>query len=153
MPAVYDIADRSASLTAAGRLGEFRTGSFRAFVTEIGVSVGVAGASPSIGLIRPNAIGVTPTSPKTAQARDPASPAASVTTATGWSTAPTLPGTPIYLRRVTLPATLGAGWVWQFPIGQPGELVIPASSSLLLDLIALSASTATAVDWYVSYVE
>jgi hypothetical protein len=150
MPAEYSVADRSASLTAAGRLGEFRTGAFRAYVREIGVSVGVAGASPSLGVIRPNAIGVTPTTPKTAQAHDPASPAGTVTTATAWGTAPTLPASPVYLRRVTLPATLGAGWVWPF---QPGELIIPINSSLLLDLIALSAATATAVDWYLDYYE
>jgi hypothetical protein len=152
MPAVYQVADRSASLTAAGRLGEFRTtATDRAFIREISVSVGVAGASPTIGIIRPNAIGVTPTTPKTAQAIDPANPAATLTTATAWGTAPTLPGTPVYLERVTLPATLGAGWVWQWAPGE--ELIIPISSSLLVDLIALSAATATAIDWRVKYVE
>lgn len=150
MPAEYSIADRSASLTAAGRLGEFRTGAYRAYVKEIGVSVGVAGASPSVGLIRPNAIGVTPTTPKTAQANDPGSPPGTVQTATAWTTPPTLPATPVYMRRVTLPATLGAGWVWSF---QPYELVIPINSSLLVDLIALSAATATAIDWYMGYYE
>jgi hypothetical protein len=146
MGAVYEIADRSASLTAAGRLAEFRTTSTdRAFVREIGVSVGVAGAAPTIGLIRANAIGVTPTSPKTVQAADPGDPAGTVTTATAWATAPTLAATPIYLRRIALPANLGAGWVWTFG---PEELVIPVSGSLLIDLISLSAATATAIDWY-----
>lgn len=151
MPASYEIADRSASVTAAARLAEIRTTSTdRAHVKEIGVSVGVAGAAPTIGLIRPNAIGVTPTSPKTVQAGDPGSPAGTVTTAVAWGTAPTLPGTPVYLRRVTLPATLGAGWVWAF---SPEQLVIPISSSLLIDLIALSAAVATAIDFYVSLYE
>jgi hypothetical protein len=146
MPAGYSVADRSASLTAAARLAELRTAAGdRAYIREIGVSVGVAGASPTIGLIRPNAIGVTPTSPKTAQANDPGQPAGTATSAVAWGTAPTLPGTPIYLRRVTLPATLGAGWIWTFGYG---ELVVPVSSSLLLDLIALSAATATAIDFY-----
>jgi hypothetical protein len=151
MPASYTVADRSASLTAAARLAEFRTtATDRAFVKEIGVSVGVAGASPTVGLIRPNAIGVTPTAPKTAQALDPGNPAGTLTSAVAWGTAPTLPATPIYLRRVTLPAALGAGWVWSFAMG---ELIIPISSSLLLDLIALSAATATAIDWYIDYYE
>lgn len=148
----YQISDRSASLTVAGRLGEIRTSATdRAFVREIGVSVGVAGAAPVIGLIRPNAIGVTPTAPKTALAIDPANPAGTVQSATAWATAPTLPGTAIYLARVGLPATIGAGWVWSWNPGE--ELVIPISSSLLIDCISLSAATATAVDWYVKYVE
>jgi hypothetical protein len=122
MPAGYSVADRSASLTAAARLAELRTAAGdRAYIREIGVSVGVAGASPTIGLIRPNAIGVTPTSPKTAQANDPGQPAGTATSA------------------------LGAGWIWTFGYG---ELVVPVSSSLLLDLIALSAATATAIDFY-----
>lgn len=151
MPALYAVSDRSASVTVAGRLAELRTTSTdRLFVTEIGVSVGVAGAAPTIGLIRPNAIGVTPTSPKTVQALDPGDPAGTGTTATAWGTAPTLPATPVYLRRVALPATVGAGWVWTFA---PGELVVPVSSSLLIDLIALSAAAATAIDFYIQLTE
>jgi hypothetical protein len=151
VPAVYSIADRSASLTAAGRLAEIRTTSTdRAYVREIGVTVGVAGASPTIGIIRPLAIGVTPTSPKTVQGEDTANAAGTATSAVAWTTAPTIAGTPLYLRRVTLPATLGAGWVWTFA---PEELVIPVSSSLLIDLAALSAAVATAIDFYVKLVE
>lgn len=152
MPAIYQVSDRSASITAAARFAEIRTAaSDQAFVREIGVAVGVAGAAPTIGIIRPNAIGVTPTSPKTAQAIGVGAPAATVTSAVAWGTAPTLPATPIYLARVGLPATVGAGWVWAWNPGE--ELVIPVSSSLLIDCVALSAATATAVDWYVKYVE
>jgi hypothetical protein len=151
MPATYAVADRSASVTAAARLAEIRTtATDRLFVREIGVSVGVAGAAPTIGIIRPNAIGVTPTSPKTGQAEDPANPAGTGTSAVAWGTAPTLPGTPIYMRRVTLPAALGAGWVWSF---EPEGLVVPVSSSLLIDLVAISAAVATAIDFYVRWWE
>jgi hypothetical protein len=152
MAALYQVATRSSSLTAAARLAEFRTAAGdRAYIREIGVSVGVAGAAPTIGLIRPNAIGVTPTSPLTAQAIDPASPAGTATIATAWGTAPTLAASPVYLTRVSLPATLGAGWVWAWNPGE--ELVVPISSSLLIDLVALSAATATAVDVYIRYSE
>lgn len=152
MPAIYQVSDRSASLTAAGRFAEIRTAATdMAYIREIGVSVGVAGAAPTIGIIRPNAIGVTPTTPKTAQAIVPGQPAGTVASAVAWATAPTLPATPIYLARVGLPATVGAGWVWSWNPGE--ELVIPVSSSLLIDCIALSAAVATAVDWYVKYVE
>lgn len=152
MPATYAVSDRSASLTAAGRLGEIRTASTeRIYIKEIGVAVGVAGAAPTVGIIRPNAIGVTPTSPKTAVAEEPAAPTGTVTSATAWSTPPTLPGTPVYLRRVGLPATVGAGWVWTWGYGE--ELIVPVSSSILIDLIALSSAAATAIDWYVKWVQ
>lgn len=152
MPATYAVADRSASITAAARLAEIRTASTdKIYIREIGVSVGVAGAAPTIGIIRPNAIGVTPTSPKTGQAEDSSSPAGTAQSAVAWGTAPTLPGTPIYLRRVGLPATVGAGWVWTWNPGE--ELVVPVSSSILIDLIALSTATSTAIDFYAKWVE
>lgn len=152
MAAYYSLADRSASLTAAGRLGEIRTGSGqRMYIREIGVSVGVAGAAPTVGLIRVNVLGVTPTAAKAAQAEDPAQPASAVTSAVAWGTAPTLPATPIYFRRVGLPATIGAGWVWTWNPGE--ELVVAVSSAILIDLVAISAAVATAVDWYVKWTE
>jgi hypothetical protein len=152
MPATYAVAERSASLTAAGRFGELRTAATdKLYVREIGVSVGVAGAAPTIGIIRPLAIGVTPTTPKTGQAEDPSSPAGTGQSAVAWTTAPTLPATPVYIRRVGLPATVGAGWIWTWNPGE--ELVVPVSSSILIDCIALSAATATAIDWYAKWVE
>lgn len=152
MPATYAVADRSSSLTAAGRLAEIRTAATdKVYIRELGVSVGVAGAAATIGIIRPAAIGVTPTAPKTGQAEDPASPAGTAQSAVAWTTAPTLPATPVYMRRVGLPASVGAGWVWTWNPGE--ELVIPVSSSVLIDLIALSAAAATAIDFYAKWVE
>ena len=150
--AQYSVADRTASVTTAVRLMELRTAATeRIYITEIGVSVAVAGASPSLGIIRVNALGVTPTTPKLGQARDPADAVSVSSTAVAWATPPTLPATPIYLRRVTLPATIGAGWVWTFPPGS--ELVVPVSSAILLDMVAISAAVATAIDFYVHWRE
>jgi hypothetical protein len=152
MPALYQIADRSASLTAAGRLAELRTSATdRPFIREIGIFVAVAGAAPTVGIVRPNAIGVTPTAPKTVQAVDPANPAGTVTSAVAWGTAPTLAATPLYLARAALPATVGAGVIFSWNPGE--ELVVPVSSSLLIDLISLSAAVATAIDFYVKLAE
>jgi hypothetical protein len=151
MPATYAVSDRSASLTAAGRFAELRTAATDSvFIREIGVSVGVAGAAPTVGIIRPNAIGVTPTSPKTGVAEGPWA-LWHCSSAVAWTTAPTLPATPIYLRRVGLPATVGAGWIWTWNPGE--ELIVPVSSSILIDCIALSAAVATAIDFYVKWVE
>jgi len=152
MPAAYAVSDRSASLTAAGRLAEIRSSATdELFIREIGVAVGVNGASPTVGLIRRNALGVTPTSPKTGQAENASAPAGTGQSAVAWGTPPTLPGTPIYFRRVTLPASLGAGWIWTWNPGE--ELIVPVSSSLIIDLVAISSAVATAIDFYVKWIE
>jgi hypothetical protein len=149
---VYSVADRSATVTTAVRLAELRTTTAtRIRIREIGVTVGIAGASPTIGLIRANALGVTPTSPKAGQPHDPSDVAGTASSAVAWGTPPTLPGTPIYLRRVTLPASLGAGWVWNFG---PDDLVVAAGpNAILIDMVAISAATNTAIDFYIVWEE
>ena len=115
---------------------ELRAGATRrVFVRELGVALGAATAS-ILGLGRPAAVGVTPTSPKTFLAEDPADVAAAVASAIAWGTAPTLPSADP-LRRIGLPATIGAGMIWQF--GESG-LVIPAGGSLILYNLAASAA-------------
>lgn len=151
MAATYSAAVRSPSLTAAGVLADIRTtATDRVFLRELGVSVGVAGAAPTVGIVRPSTIGTASTT-AAGQPDDVADPAATAVMGSAWSGAPTLAATPIHLRRVTLPASLGAGWVWTWPPGE--ELVVPISSSLIVYLIGLSAATATAVDVYARWVE
>jgi hypothetical protein len=92
---------------------------------EIGLFLAAATAS-TFGLGRPQAIGVTPTSPVTVLQEDPGDPAGTVQTALAWGTAPTVPLQ--FFRRISLPATIGTGVIWTFPRG----LVIPISSSLVV---------------------
>lgn len=151
MASTLSVAVRSPSLTAAGALADIRTAATdRCFLRELGISVGVAGAAPTVGLIRSATIG-TASATAVGQADDTADPAGTVLMGSAWSAAPTISGTPLYLRRITLPASLGAGWVWTWPPGE--ELVVPISSSLLVWMIGLSAATATAVDVYARWVE
>jgi hypothetical protein len=115
--------------TAAGANWELRSAaSARLYVQEIGIFMGAATAS-SFGLGRPAAIGVTPTSPVTVQANDPADPAGTAQTAVAWGTAPTNPTSTIYLRRIGLTNVIGAGVIWTFA---PPGLVVPVSSSLVI---------------------
>lgn len=123
----YSLASRTSNVTTGNACWELRsTATDRLFVREIGITLAAATAS-TFGLGRPAAIGITPTSPVTVQAMDPANPAGTGTVALAWATGPTIPAA--FLRRIGLPATIGAGIVWVF--GDQG-LVIPVSSSLIL---------------------
>jgi hypothetical protein len=108
---------------------EIRTGATpgRAKIMEIGFFLGAATAS-TIGLGRPAAIGITPTSPVDFLPEDPNDVLASgvVQSALAWATPPTIPTA--FVRRISLPATVGVGVIWTFPTG----LVIPVSSGIVL---------------------
>ncbi len=137
--ALYQHGARTAITTTNSAIWELRsTATARLRIREIGIFMAAATAS-SFGLGRPAAIGVTPTSPVTVQALDAADPAGTGTTAIAWGTAPTVPTSSIYLRRVAMPATVGAGVIWTFPLG--AGLVIPISSSLCVFNLAVNGVT------------
>ena len=120
---------RTTNTTIANCCWEILTGSTpgRVKVYEIGITLAAATAS-TFGLGRPQATGVTPTSPVNFQVEDPNDVLADgvVRSALAWGTGPTVPSN--YLRRVSLPATVGTGIIWTFPKG----LVIPVSSSIIV---------------------
>lgn len=96
-------------------------------VLELGFFVQAATAS-SVGIGRPAAIGVTPGGATTPLSTAKASGVTSSSSfATTWGTAPTVPAA--FFRRVTTPANIGAGGVFQW---RYGDLVIPAGGSLVL---------------------
>ncbi len=127
--ALYTHAARTSGTVSGDATWELRSGSDRLYIREIGIFLGAATAS-IFGLGRPAAIGVTPTSPVTIQAMDPADPAGAAQTAVAWATKPTAPASSIYLRRIGLPAAIGAGVIWTFAPGS--ELIVPASSSIVI---------------------
>ena len=123
--AIYSIANRTSNVTIANANVELRTTSTdRARVMEIGIWMAAATASV-VGIGRPGAIGVTPTSPQTVLAEDPGEPVGTVTTALAWGTGPTVPAN--FFRRANLPATIGAGVILTFPRG----LIVPVSGSIV----------------------
>ena len=119
---------RTADGTDAAAAWEIITGSTpgRVRVHEIGFFLAAATAS-TIGLGRPAATGITPTSPVNFLPTDPNDVIASgvVQSAVAWGTGPTVPTA--FLRRISFPATAGTGVIWQFE-----DLVIPVSSSIVL---------------------
>lgn len=122
----YTLSVRTSNVTIANACFELRTtATQRIRIMEIGITLAAAAAS-TFGLGRPAAIGVTPTSPVTVLPEDPADATGASTTALAWGTGPTAPTA--FLRRIGLPATIGAGIIWQWQNG----LIVPVSSSMVL---------------------
>lgn len=135
--AVYSLGVLTTNVTIANAAQEVRTASTdRAMLMEAGIFLNAATAS-TVGLGRPAAIGVTPTSPVTLLAEDPGAPAGTVTSALAWGTGPTVPAN--FFRRVNLPAVVGAGIIWNFPRG----LWLPISSSVVLWNISATSAMNT----------
>ena len=126
---ILSLGVRTVDGTAAKASWEIRTAATpgRAKVLEIGFFL-VAATASQIGLGRPAAIGITPTTPVNFLPEDPNDVIASgvVQSSLAWATGPTVPTA--FLRRISLPATIGTGVIWTFPKG----ITIPVSSSLIL---------------------
>lgn len=91
-------------------------------VYEVGVTVSTA-VSGEVGLMRPANTPTVPTGGQVGSAHDNIVGAGVGVTANAWTTAPTA-GTG--MRRMVLPATIGAGVIWTFPDG----IVVPTSGFL-----------------------
>jgi hypothetical protein len=129
--AVYSGSQRTSSGVAATAAWEVRsTSTNKPKVMEVGISQNAATAGV-FGLGRPGAIGVTPTTPMTfLDEQDGNGPVGLTTSAVAWGTGPTVPAN--FLRRVSCPATIGAGVIWTFPRG----LGLPVSGSIVVWVIA-----------------
>ncbi len=115
--------------TAAVCAWEIITGATpgRVRLKEFGLFLAAATAS-TYGLGRPQAVGITPTAPVNFLPEDPNNVVAAgvVQSAVAWATPPTIPTA--FIRRISLPATIGTGVIWTFPEG----IVIPVSYSIIL---------------------
>jgi len=131
-----NLAVRTSNGTIAEGAWEIITGATpgRARLMELGVFLAAATAS-TFGLGFPQAVGITPTSPVDFEPVDGDDVLASgvVQSALAWGTSPTVPAK--FLRRISLPATIGTGVIWTFGNG----IVIPVSSSIVLWNIAANA--------------
>jgi len=123
--AIYALSQRTTNTTSAAACWELRTTSTdRARIMEIGITNNAATTS-TVGLGRPAAIGTTPVN-VAFLAEDPGDPASTLNGSLSWGTGPTVPAN--FFRRVSLPATIGAGVVWTFPRG----LVVGITNSIVL---------------------
>ena len=137
--AIYSISQRTSSGTAATAAWEIISTSaqVRPAILELGLTQNAATAGV-FGLGRPQAKGVTPTTPQTSLAEDYNEVVGNTTVAVAWGTGPTVPLN--FFRRISCPATIGAGVIWTFPRG----LIIQSNFSIVLWVIA----TAPVVDVY-----
>ena len=126
---IYSLGVRTVDGTAAAPTWEIRTGATpgRAKLLEVGVFL-VAATASELGLGRPAAMGTAPTAPVDVLPAEPTDAIAAgvVQSAVAWGGAPTIPAA--FLRRISLPATIGTGVIWTFPKG----ITIPVSNSLVL---------------------
>lgn len=133
--AIYSLALTTTVTTTAAAAWDVKAAATnRPAVMEVSIQLGAATAS-TYGLGR---AGNTPTqtSPVLVQAEDPGDPAGVSGCAVAWSVAPTVPTA--FFRRISLPATIGAGVIWTFPRG----LVLATSASLVIwNLATNSANT------------
>jgi hypothetical protein len=126
---------RTTNFTIAQACAEYRTGaSKRAKVLEMSI-IQVTATAESLGLGRPQAIGITPVN-VLFQMDDPGEAASVMNGSLSWATSPTVPL--IFHRRWNSAATAGVGIVWTFPRG----LIIPVSSSV----VVWNITTAVACD-------
>ncbi len=130
MPGSYSIGKASAAVavTGGGILGELSASTTeRARIREIGVFMNsTAGGIVTVAVGRP---GNTPTTGTAAlgNAEDTADPVATTSLITaGWGVAPTVPT--LILRQIVLPATIGAGVIWQWAPGD--ELILGVTRNL-----------------------
>jgi hypothetical protein len=113
--AIFSLALRTSGSTSSSAALEIIAGTNNAFsLKELGVTIAAATAS-SFGFGQPGTKGTTPTT-VTVLAEDQGNTTTGNTTgALTWGTGPLVPTNS--WRRVSLPATIGAGIVWTFPRG------------------------------------
>lgn len=139
--AIASASVRSTNITTAQAPCELIASATAAYkLMETGISI--AAATTSVYLFGvPAAIGVTPTTPAALVFEDGGNTSTpATTTALAWGTSPTPPT--VSSRRVSLPATIGAGVVWTFP---RGFAVLKAKTLIYSN----SGATSTADIWWV----
>jgi hypothetical protein len=117
MMAIFSIALRNTGSASGAAAAEIIAGANNAYrLLEMGITINAATTSV-FGYGSPAAKGTTPATSSTVQAEDSGNTTAGNTqVALSWTTGPTIPAN--FLRRVSLPATIGAGIVWTFPRGR-----------------------------------
>jgi hypothetical protein len=109
-------------------------------IMEIGINLLTATAS-TYGLGRSGNV-PTQTAPVLLQAENPGDAASVTGCAVAWAVAPTVPTQ--FFRRISLPATAGAGVIWTFPRG----LALAVSSSMLIWNLATNSASMNA--WWIA---
>lgn len=132
----WSVATSKTTGAAAGIIAELRTAAARdARIWEIGIFAESAAAG-TVVLVRSGGAGTTPGGAVVPVPDDfSVTATASENLYTTYATEPTTVTTP--LRRIALPATIGAGVIWTFPEG----IVVPVSAGLMIRQVSTVAVT------------
>jgi hypothetical protein len=118
-------------------------------VREVGLVI-VAATATSFGIIRSATVG-TASSTLEGQPHNPSEAASTAGLATAWSAAPTIAGSPAWIRRVELPATAGGSVIWRFDEDEP-LIAIPGATGALV-FWNFGAGAASNADLHVTWDE
>lgn len=112
----------------------------RMALRELGVTL-IAATSTRLGLRRATAVSITPSNTIAGQNKQPGAPASGSLLVSTWVTVPTVSAND--MRRITLPAAIGAGFIWTWPADDP--LIVGLGSAIaelcLCNLVAVAPST------------
>lgn len=116
----------------------------RGVLRELGVTLQAA-TSTRLGLTRATTVSVTPASTVAGVNQEPGAPAGATLLVAGWATAPVVSAS--YMRRITLPAAIGAGFIWTWAADMAPEIGTGAAIGELVicNLVAVAPSL---FDWY-----
>jgi hypothetical protein len=142
---LYEVGLTKTTAAAAGPIVTLLTSATaRPDIREIGIFIAPTAAAATIGLGRPAAAGTGTATGTLGQALDAGDPAATCTLVTSFATTqPTAPTN--FMRRIDLPATVGAGVVWTYP---PNTFNVPVSSNFVIwQLSAVAVTYDIYVQW------
>jgi hypothetical protein len=141
---IYEAGVTKTTGAAAGPIVTIATGTRRCEVLELGIFATTAVAG-EVGTGRPANTPAGALTGTLVQAGDGSDEAGTTTNTTSWATTqPTAPTNP--MRRIQLPAVIGAGIVWTWG---PGELMIPASAAASAIVVWQFSALAVTYDVYV----
>lgn len=134
--ALYSLAQRTSNVTInQTHWSVISAATNKPKIMEMGLTM-ITGTASVFAVGRPAAVGITPTSPVTfLDEGDGGGPAGLTTACLAWGTLPT-PHTQS-LRRYSMPATIGAGFIATFPRG----LAMPISQNVTILNITASVTT------------
>lgn len=134
--ALYSLAQRTSNVTISNTMWTvISAATNKPKIMELGLSM-VTGTAIVVGLGRPAAVGITPTTPVNfLDESDGGGPTGLTTACLAWGTLPTSPTN--FLRRYSMPATIGAGFIATFPRG----LAMPVSQNVTLFNITAGVTT------------
>jgi hypothetical protein len=112
----------------------------RCALRELGVTL-IDATETRLGLVRATTVSLIPADTKAGQNHAPGAPASGSLLVSSFGTAPVIDTT--YLRRILLPNSKGAGFIWQWPADDP--LIVGSGAAIaeivLANLVSVACGT------------